>query len=72
MKELKVYEVEINGIKHTMQFPEGEQPKGAVEVEAKASTPDGEQPDGEQPEGEVEAKASTPANKGRAAANKKH
>lgn len=51
MKELKVYEVEINGIKHTMQFPEGEQPKGAVEVEAKASTP---------------------ANKGRAAANKKH
>ena len=30
MKELKVYEVEINGIKHTMQFPEGEQPEGAV------------------------------------------
>lgn len=36
---LKVYEVEINGLRHTIQYPEGEQPEGAVEVDAKAKTP---------------------------------
>lgn len=29
---MKIYQVMIGGIPHTMQFPEGEQPDGAVEV----------------------------------------
>lgn len=29
---MKVYTVMIGGLPHTMQFPEGEQPEGAVEV----------------------------------------
>ncbi|MGV3564160.1 MAG: hypothetical protein ACO1ON_12860 [Nocardioides sp.] len=32
---MKIYEVLINGVPHTMRFADGEQPEGAQLVEAK-------------------------------------